>query len=106
MLAIMGLGNRCVPEENDSFEIKTARGASAPHLVVENLRKKPLEHEGGGRGKSRQHRRGGVEDRPSADIAAKRAVEHRLARGRAPHDGDESAAGLELAGERIRRAPG
>src|SRR5262245_53957257 len=96
MLAIMGLGNRCAPSENDRFEIKTALGAFAPHLVVEKLRKKRLKHEGGGRGKSRQQGRGGIEDRPSADVAAHRTVEDRLARGGAGQDGDEPAAGLEL----------
>src|SRR5262245_59851477 len=96
MLAIIGLGTRCAPSENDSFEIKTAPGAFAPHLVVEKLRKKRLKHEGGGRGKSRQQGRGGIENRPSADVAAHRTVEHRLGRGRAGQDGDEPAAGLEL----------
>src|SRR5262245_11220049 len=64
---------------------------------------KPQENEGGGRGKSRQQGRGRIEDRPSADVAANRTVEHRLARGGAGQDGGESAAGLELAGEPIRR---
>src|SRR6516165_3365000 len=103
MLAIIGLGTRCAPSENDSFEIKTALGAFAPHLVVEKLRKKRLEHEGGRRGKSRQQGRGGIEDRPSADVVANRAVEYCLARGRAAQDGDEPAAGLELAAGRNRR---
>src|SRR5262245_9571733 len=103
MLAIIGLGNRCAPSRNVSFEIKTARGAFAPHLVVEKLRKKRLEHEGGRRGKPWKHGRGGIEDRPPADIATNRAVEYCLARGRAGQDGDESATGLELAAQGLRR---
>src|SRR5262245_22986464 len=97
MLAIIGLGTPCAPSENDSFEIKTALGVFAPHLVVEKLRKKRLKHEGGGRGKPRQQGRGGIENRPSADVAAHRTVENRLARGRAGQDGNEPAAGPELA---------
>src|SRR5215467_10305885 len=72
----MGLGNRCAPCGNDSFE-KRRRLVLSRHTLWKSLKKSRLEHELGGRGKSRQHGRGGIEDRPSADVAANRAVEHR-----------------------------
>src|SRR5207245_10502110 len=101
----MGLGNRYAPRENDGFE-KRRRLVLSRHTLWKSLKKSRLEHELGGRGKSRQYGRGGIEDRPSADVAANRAVEHGLPRGRAPQDADEPPAVLELAGERMRRDPG
>src|SRR5262249_56040704 len=98
----MGLGNRCAPRENDGFE-KRRRLVLPRNTLWKSLKKSRLEHELGGRGKSRQHGRGGIENRPSADVAANRAVDHGLPRGPAPQDGDEPPAVLELAGEPLRR---
>src|SRR6516165_3057107 len=101
----MGLGNRCAPRGNDGFE-KRSRLVLSRHTLWKSLKKSRLEHELGGRGKSRQHGRGGIENRPSADVAANRTVDHGLPRGPAPQDPDEPPAVLELAGERLRRDPG
>src|SRR6476619_4483433 len=62
-----------------------------------------LEHEGRRRCKSGQYRGDGIEDRPSADIPADAAVDHRLPRGRAAQHGNQPAARLKLTGERVRR---
>src|SRR2546430_17154695 len=98
----MGLGNRYAPRENDGFE-KRRRLVLSRHTLWKSLKKSRLEHELGGRGKSRQYGRGGIENRPSPDVPPNRAVEHGPPPGRAPPDADEPPAGLELAGERMRR---
>src|SRR2546430_16946162 len=101
----MGLGNRYAPRENDGFE-KRRRLVLSRHTLWKSLKKSRLEHELGGRGKSRQYGRGGIENRPSADVAANRAGEHGLPPGRAPQDADEPPPLLELGGERLRRGLG
>src|SRR5216683_1299567 len=63
---------------------------------------KSLEHEFHRRGESGQQRRGGIEHRPAADIAADRAVEHGVAARGTAFDGDQAAAVLELAKQRLR----
>src|SRR5262249_62394334 len=93
----MGLGNRRAPCENDGFE-KRRRLVLSRHTLWKSLKKSRLEHELGGRGKSRQYGRGGIENRPSADVAGNRAGEHGLPRGRAPQNADQPPAGLEVAG--------
>src|SRR5256886_9213927 len=98
----MGMGTGYAPGENDGFET-SRRWVLSRHTLWKSLKKSRLERELGGRGKSRQYGRGGIENRPSADVAANRAVEHGLPRGRAPQDADEPPAVLELAGERMRR---
>src|SRR5215468_2092471 len=73
------------------------------HTLWKGGVKTDLKHESGGRGKSRQHGRGGVEDRPAADIPADAAVEHRLAGGCSAHHSNEPTPRLEPTGERVRR---
>src|SRR5262249_56433709 len=81
-------------------------GATRPELSTmrsgENWRKGRLKHEGSRRGKPRKQRRGGIEDRPSADLAAHAAVDHGLADRAPAQHRHEPAALLELAGERLR----
>src|SRR5262249_21432040 len=89
------------PRENDGFE-KRRRLVLSRHTLWKSLKKSRLEHELAARGESRQHGRGGIENRPSADVAANRTVDHGLPRGPAPQDSDEPPAVLELAGERLR----
>src|SRR5262249_18800976 len=61
------------------------------------------EHDVRGRGQSRQHGRGGIEDWPSADVAANRAVEHRP-RGARPLGRDASILGTVGAALPVMRA--
>src|SRR6266516_6246428 len=94
-------GNPLSPQRKRHLAKRTPFAAFAPHLV-ENPRKRRLEDEGGGRRKPWKQGRGGIEDRPSADIAAQAAVDHGLGgRGAAEHR-HEPLALLELAGERMR----
>src|SRR6266480_7537055 len=76
-------------------------GAFAPHLA-KNPHKRCLEDKGRGRGKSREHGRGGVKNRPAAEVAGNATIARRLAGRRAAEHGNESAALLELAGEPLR----
>src|SRR5947209_3133006 len=100
MLAIIGLGTRFHPNGNATLAKRTPFAAFAPHLV-ESPRKRRLEDERGGRRKPRKQERGGIENRPSTDVAAHAAVDHGLAgRGAAEHR-HEPPALLELTGERM-----
>src|SRR6266511_6444598 len=101
MLAIMRLGRAQNTSRKRYFRDKDAPfGAFAPHLA-KNPHKRCLEDKGRGRGKSREHGRGGVKNRPAAEVARNATIEHRLAGRRVADHGNESAALLELAGEPV-----
>src|SRR5947208_1898078 len=94
-------GNPLSPQRKRHLVKRTPFAAFAPHLM-ENPRKYRLEDERGGCRKPRKQGRGGIENRPSTDVAADAAVDHGLAgRGAAEHR-HEPPALLELAGERMR----
>src|SRR5712692_7893055 len=97
MLTIMGLGR--LWNSWGKADRRKSRGLmfSSHTLGRRKSVDKLLEHEFRRRGESGQQRRGGVEDRPAADIAGDRAVEHGVGGRAAAFDGDQAPAVLELA---------
>src|SRR6516164_685496 len=62
-----------------------------------------LKGKGRRRGKTRQHRRSCIENRPANKLSLDLPIDHSLRSRPAPKNSGEPSAGLELAAERIRR---